>query len=105
MTNLRKAAEMALEAGETTIRLLRAEAKYPALVAELDDVFDALRAALAKPDEVAAAVVAEREACAKACDSIARQPYNWASENADAYFHQAQGADRCAATIRARSKP
>ena len=53
MTDLRKAAEQALEAGETTIRLLRAEAKYPALVVELDGVFDTLRAALAEADDVA----------------------------------------------------
>jgi hypothetical protein len=63
VSNLRKAAEQALDVGETTIRLLRAESKYPVLVliAELDKLCDALRAALAEPDEVAAAVKAERK--------------------------------------------
>jgi hypothetical protein len=70
MSSLRKAAEQALDVGETTIRLLRAERIYAALTAELDEVCDALRAALAQPDEVAAAVKAEREACAKVCDEI-----------------------------------
>ena len=70
MTNLRKAAEQALDVGETTIRLLRAEGIYSALTAELGEVCDALRAALAEPDEVAAAVKVEREACARVCDEI-----------------------------------
>ena len=72
MSNLRKAAEQAHDVGWITLRLLRAESKYPVLVliAELDEVCDALRAALAEPDEVAAAVEAEREACARVCDEI-----------------------------------
>jgi hypothetical protein len=67
VSNLRKAAEQAHDVGWITLRLLRAESKYPVLVliAELDKLCDALRAALAEPDEVAAAVEAEREACAK----------------------------------------
>ena len=54
MSNLRKAAEQAHDVGWITLRLLRAESKYPVLVliAELDELCDALRAALAEPDEV-----------------------------------------------------
>ena len=52
MSNLRKAAEQAHDVGWITLRLLRAESKYPVLVliAELDKLCDALRAALAEPE-------------------------------------------------------
>jgi hypothetical protein len=54
VSNLRKAAEQAFVVGWIALRLLRAESKYPVLVliAELDEMCDALRAALAEPDEV-----------------------------------------------------
>jgi hypothetical protein len=97
VSSLRKAAEQALDVGWITLRLLRAESKYPVLVliAELDEVCDALRAALAEPDEVAAAVKAEREACAKVCDNA--RPSTRAFDSR--YF---DGCEDCAAAIRAR---
>ena len=65
MTDLRKAAEMALEfvdwlCGDDH----SVKPKNKAL-----DVREALRQALAQPDEV----LAEREACAKVCDDFAAQ--------------------------------
>ena len=99
MSNLRKAAEQALDVGETTIRLLRAEGIYSALTAELDEVCDALRAALAEPDEVAAAVKAEREACARVCEGMARSID-------DEILSDAQWiASSCVRAIRARGEP
>jgi len=69
VNNLRKAAEQALDFVTSTQWGRRDYMDYGCYV----DAFvlaDALRAALAVPDEVAAAVKAEREACAKVCDEI-----------------------------------
>ena len=52
---------------------------------------------------IEAAVLTEREACAKVCDEHAKKNYNWASENADIYHAQAHWAGRCAAAIRNRT--
>lgn len=76
--NLRKAAKQALEA----------MLNFPDDIS--DDMFEsiiALKAALAETDEVAAAVAAEREACARLCDG----------------WTHADG-DQCAEAIRARSE-
>jgi hypothetical protein len=62
MSNLRKAAEQALYALEAMQSYAASERKGLRIC---DEAIPALRAALAEPDEVAAAVAAEREACAK----------------------------------------
>ena len=76
MSDLRKAAEMALEALETHVPYTYKDRDY--------EPIQALRQALAQPDEV----LAEREACARVCDG-------WT--NAD--------GDTCAEAIRERGKP
>lgn len=60
MTDLRKAAEMALGALESGPELL------VDWLDKLKEVREALRQALAQPDEV----LAEREACAKVCEEM-----------------------------------
>ncbi len=67
MSNLRKAAEQALTALEAMQSYAAAQRRGLRIC---DEAIPALRAALAEPDEVAAAVKAEREACAKVCDEI-----------------------------------
>lgn len=57
-----------------------------------DDASEALRQALEQPDDVEAAVLAEREACAKACESL---------RDEDGY--EAWGVE-CAKVIRERMK-
>lgn len=60
--SLREAAEKALDALEKT------GIEGTGLMHER--AIDALRAALAEPDEVTAAVIAEREACARMCELL-----------------------------------
>ena len=72
MTDLRKAAEMALEALEEINKLSVGE-KAICLPGEIDDAMEALHQALDKPEIdqqalVQMAVLAEREACAKVCE-------------------------------------
>ena len=93
MSDLRKAAEMALEALE---KLRFANAPF------LDEAMEALRQALDKPEIdpqalVEIAILAEREACAKVCDTMATPE---TSRDAQHDFHWAAGC--CAAAIRAR---
>jgi hypothetical protein len=47
-----------------------------------------------------AAVLAERERCAKVADEHAKRSFNWASENAETYHAQSTWAERIAAAIR-----
>ncbi len=94
MSDLRKAAEQALKVMADVERLLRYENLYPFVVVDLGKAHDALRAALAEPDEVAAAVEAEREACALVCETIRTN-----GDMAECWLEIA------AAAIRARSKP
>ena len=61
MTDLRKAAEQALEALEDVWGFLPAKKAWPQV--QVDEAITALRQALEQPDEV----LAEREACAKVC--------------------------------------
>ena len=53
------------------------------------DEIEALRQALAQPDDIQAAVLAERDACAKVCEGRLQEGLNF---------------EGCAAAIRARSK-
>lgn len=90
--NLREAAEQALYALE-----LDAYGEPPRY--ERNEAIVALRAALAEPDEVAVAVAAEREACARVCDQRAKD-YGYET---DFYAHEhVAEALQCAALIRAR---
>ena len=78
MSDLRKAAEMALEAHDNGYGKIAHDA-----------AIEALRQALAQPDEV----LAEREACAKLCDLVAKE------------IDDTNGiATYCAAAIRARGE-
>ncbi len=81
MSDLRKAAEMALEEFELFFNTYPHMEKGYTL-----DAREALRQALAQPDEV----LAEREACAKVCDLM--YDYGWLD------------AKRCATEIRARGE-
>ena len=81
MTDLRKAAEMALDELEHFNKTSKEAYLY-----DFTNEIAALRQALAQPDDIYAAVLAEREACAKVCDE-----------------HLLLG-NKCAAAIRARSK-
>lgn len=51
--------------------------------------------------ELAVAVAAEREACAKVCDAMKDR---WFRMNVDKYTDAALGANACAAAIRARGQ-
>ena len=96
MTDLRKAAEMALKdwlANDEGVVRFGMELK-PEWVSTVSHGFlsgyeEALRQALAQPDEVSA----EREACAKVCDLVAKE------------IDDTNGiATYCAAAIRARGE-
>ena len=80
MTDLRKAAEMALEALIASHPIENTDKSLD----KHSEAMSALRQALAQPDDIYAAVLAEREACAKVCDE-----------------HLLLG-NKCAAAIRAR---
>jgi len=98
MTDLRKAAEMALDFCEDIGNL---GGPYPyvnetAIVSDGRKVLQALRQALAQPDEV----LVEREACAKLCDD--RVDAEYATGKVD---HNEMGwTQACAQAIRARSE-
>lgn len=66
MTDLRKAAEMALEA-------LESAANNEGNFHDYKYAANALRQALAQPDEIKSAVLAEREACARLVEEVGRQ--------------------------------
>lgn len=52
---------------------------------------------------IAAAVEGERDLCAEACDEVKAEAEQWArGADTGMYDHQAQGAENCAAAIRAR---
>ena len=71
--------------------------KHPPCTCGYDTAITALRQALEQPDPVEEAVLAEREACAKACESIrpSKQEY-------DQRFYTA--CTLCANAIRARGE-
>ncbi len=101
MTDLRKAAEQALEAMSDAELMLRIEDSrmHEGIRNGLAQACDTLRAALAEPDEVAAAVEAEREACKEICDAVARRAKS---------LHDVDGeyaASWCKARIEERGKP
>lgn len=67
-----------------------------------DPLVEIIRQALEQPDPVEAAVLAEREACAKVCDVEASVIVTNASEQYQE--GRAMGATVCAAAIRERMK-
>lgn len=54
-------------------------------------------------DLIAAARADQTERCKEVCAQLARRDFPWASENADAYHAQADGARRCLDAISALS--
>lgn len=93
---LREAAEMALEFCENIAYGSPWEGLAPLAVRKAAmKSMDALRAALAEPDEIAA----EREACARVCEQYAEHQQQWRNESAE---FRAMGANEAAEAIRAR---
>ena len=86
MSDLRKAAEMALERLESHEYWMDEEA------------IKALRQALAQPDEV----LAEREACAKVCDGIMQYYKTNTTMNTDQNLIGYMAAELCGVRIRGK---
>ena len=91
MTDLRKAAEQALEALECAYR-----GKDRA--GQVIDAIVALEKALAQPDEV----LAEREACAKVCDDVMQFYKTNTTLNTDQNLIGYMAAELCGVRIRGK---